>query len=162
MDRIIIFYCLLFWGIPAFSCEVKSIPLTSDNFISQYSGYGAISFNPLQLSPKPPVKLNETHSALVLTQKQYQYFKLQITFQVVKQLRSQPNPWEVLWVFFNYQKTKLKNTNYFIFKTNGLEVGQAWGALSQHFIASTNTPTLKTKSSYLLTIIKDKKIQPFL
>jgi len=52
-----------------------------------------------------------------------------------------PNPWEVFWLFFNYNPTKNgKTTNYFLLKPNGVELGTAKNAVGQTFLQTGAAP----------------------
>ncbi len=62
-------------------------------------------------------------------------------FVISKQNRTgTPNPWKSFWFFWSYQKQNgdNKNTNYLVFKTNGLELGKAFGITGQTFLWTTD------------------------
>ncbi len=130
-----------------------------------YDGHGRVSRSvdhSFTLNPHPSTQKEETHAALVLatkTQKKgLKDFKISITYRIKKQLRqpaSEVNPWETLWIFFNYQAVgKQKKTNYFIVKPNGLEIGKAWGEKEQAFIYTSPQPRLKQKDWQDLTLVR--------
>ncbi|HLD43900.1 MAG TPA: hypothetical protein VJC18_00575, partial [bacterium] len=67
-----------------------------------------------------------------------------LTVTTEQQLRTdtEPYPWEVFWVFFNYDSEDHQNirTNYFIFKTNGIELGRFESPDQQTFLATDDEP----------------------
>ena len=123
----------------------KTINLNENNWEVAYDGYGEVKFDQgLKLMPKSAFENEKTHAALVLTKEMIssKKFAIRINYVNEKQLRSPAaNPWEVFWLFFNYKKGKKddKNTNYFIFKPNGTELGTASGQIEQSFLFSDET-----------------------
>ena len=87
--------------------------------------------------------LNETRSALVLTNDKYENFRLSLDVRNDKQLReTNPNSWEVGWLFWRY----VDNTHfyYFTLKPNGAESGKYDGGVNptdQLFLEATEFPS---------------------
>jgi hypothetical protein len=137
------------------------ISLDSKHWDIIYDGYGDVNFNndEIYLCPKSSTSQNETHSALVLSKLYVKDFTIKIKANTVEQLRknSVPNPWEVFWIFFNYNPTSngKKETNYFVLKANGSELGTACGEIQQKFLATTDNPKLILENEYLYEIRKD-------
>ena len=154
----VIFFIIFFsFDVLANECIFKIVPLNNQNFQSQYNGFGEVTIqDKIILNPKISVKKEETHAALVLYKKPLENFKVRIKYRV-KPLRTDPNPWEVFWIFFNYQDKQKKETNYFIFKTNGIELGKAWGEVEQSFIKTKDYPKLDYNKIYTLSLIKNEK-----
>lgn len=138
----------------------KTIKLNKNNWEVAYDGYGEVKFDEgLKLMPKSALEKDKTHAALVLTKEMIsaKKFAIRINYANEKQLRSPAaNPWEVFWLFFNYKKgTKSdKNTNYFIFKPNGTELGTAWGQVEQSFLSSDETAKAKVGETYELKLFR--------
>lgn len=122
------------------------MPLTT-GWHTEYDGYGSVVYGEdrILLVPKVSTNPSETHAALALTDEiQPKDFRLTIVAETTEQLRtgSAPNPWEAFWVFFNYLPTTAgKNTNYFVLKTNGAELGKATGATDQQFLSTVTLPS---------------------
>jgi len=101
---------------------------------------------------------NETRSALVLTNNEYENFKLSLDVRNDKQLREvNPNSWEVGWIFWRY----VDNTHfyYFTLKPNGSESGKYDGGVNpidQLFLESTEFPNSVIGKWDHLDIIVDK------
>lgn len=127
-----------------------SIPLTPKYWTTQYDGYGSVTYsqNAILLYPMSATRPDETHAALTLANVAPQRdFVLTVNVMTEVQLRqnSAPNPWEVFWLLFNYTPTATgKNTNYFILKTNGVELGTATEQVAQTFLqtAPTSIPAI--------------------
>jgi hypothetical protein len=90
---------------------------------------------------------SRTESALVLTTKRFEDFKLSVDVRTDKQTRqnSEPNPWEVAWVTWKWND----NTNfyYFLLRTDGAEVGKYDGGVNP-----VDQRILKTSSSFKASI----------
>lgn len=143
-----------------------------------YNGYGAVLFDDatkeIILKPKAAASPDETHAALTLLKYTEQYpssnFKATVDLTTLRQLRTPtPNPWECFWIFFNYTIASdgKKETNYFILKPNGIQLGTAYGEKGENFLATSSSPTLKigipnqiviTKQGQHLTILIDGKL----
>ncbi len=95
----------------------------------------------------------DTHAPLVLAgDTAWQDYVYQVTMKTVRQLRpSNPNPWEVGWIFFRVKDAS--NFYYFIQKTNGLEIGKLVNG-NQQFIktASTNPLTIGSTHTYKIAL----------
>lgn len=116
----------------------EELALTPENWDVMWDGEGRVSFENgvLKLKPKSSTEPTETHSALVVSKKSFLHFTTEITYVNEAPLRqnSPPKPWELFWVFFNYQKDDPKRpTNYFIAKTIGPELGKAFEEIRQTF-----------------------------
>ncbi len=122
------------------------LTLQPSQWTTLYSGQGEVHFTPKGLSLKPAAAQTpeQTHAALVLSQIQNaRYFDLEIVFQNVQPLRQgNPQPWEVFWLFFNYQTDhqNQKKTNYLILKPNGLELGRATQEVHQDILKTWPQP----------------------
>lgn len=134
-----------------------TITLDPDDWTIVYTGYGTVDLNDPDgffLEPMAATDPGETHAALVLSDEitgcTFQDFRLTINATTEAQLRTPPpNPWEVFWIFFNYQTTTAgKETNYFILKTNGIELGQAYDSVGQNFLFTASAPTLSVGEEY--------------
>lgn len=95
----------------------------------QFDGYGSVGVaragsNVLSLKPKASDEANETHAALVTSERTFSDVDLRVRAKTVKQLRSPTaNPWESAWVVWHYKD----NTHfyYLALKPNGWELGKA-------------------------------------
>ncbi|MDQ4143092.1 MAG: DUF1080 domain-containing protein [Actinomycetota bacterium] len=96
---------------------------------TRFDGYGRVGVEKaaskvLMLRPQASDRVDETHAALVTSERSFSGMKLSMRAKTVKQLRStSPNPWESAWVIWNYKD----NTHfyYLALKPNGWEVGKA-------------------------------------
>jgi Cys-rich repeat protein len=125
---------------------LPAISLAASFWSTVFDGYGFIIYdavNGIQMAPKASTQPSETHATLTLAQiPALKDFHLTATATTQKQLRtgSTPNTWETFWIFFNYQPTQSgKNTNYFVLKTNGVELGTATDVIGQQFLATGGT-----------------------
>lgn len=134
-----------------------TITLDPDDWTIVYTGYGTVDLNDPDgffLEPMAATGPSETHAALLLSDEiagcTFQDFRLTVHATTEAQLRTPlPNPWEVFWIFFNYQTTTSgKETNYFILKTNGIELGQAYDSVGQNFLFTASAPTLSVGEEY--------------
>lgn len=139
----------------------KSLSLTPQAWDVAYDGFGEVQFHQdsMLLYPKKALQKESTHAALVLSKESLSAdnFMIKVSYKNEKQLRSPAaNPWEVFWLFFNYQPEKSeKKTNYFIFKPNGTELGTASGAIEQTFLGTTSDSSAEMGVDYEL-ILKRK------
>jgi hypothetical protein len=124
-----------------------TVPTTAAAWTTQYTGYGSVTYDAtagIVLSPKVSTQASETHAALTLANLPLmRNFRASFNVVTEQQLRlySPPNPWEVFWLFFNYNPTKYgKNTNYFILKPNGVELGTATAQNGQTFLKTGPAP----------------------
>jgi len=147
------------------------IPTTEDQWTIVYNGYGSVNFdseNGIVMEPQPPTGSN-THAALVLAKTTQENpikdFRTTIVYSTNAQLRAaSPNSWEVFWLFFNFNFRDPNNissgelTNYFIFKTNGIELGRAFdddaATEQQVFLYTASTPQIVISQTYTLTLEK--------
>ncbi len=161
--------------------SITNVPLTSDHWHTEYDGDGKVEFlkNPDRIfyRPKSAVKDSETHATLLLLKEpnQSKNFAISVEFKNLYPTRvKKPNNWEVFWLFFNYNHSKtppkkpvkslnseldeselhLKETNYFIVKPNGLELGKAWGYLDQAYLWSAPQPRATYEETHRLTLAK--------
>src|SRR5438067_13892860 len=74
--------------------------------------------------PLASKSLSETHSSLTLATSEFQDIDISLKVKTKEQLRqgSAPNPWEAAWVMWRYQADW--HHYYFIFKSNGIELGK--------------------------------------
>jgi hypothetical protein len=109
---------------------------------SVFDGYGTIGVGRddsrvLSIAPQASTHPEETHAALVASVQSFDNFELTARMKTQRQLRqSDPNPWEVGWVVWNYKD----NTHfyYLILKPNGWELGKRDPAYpgGQRFLAT--------------------------
>ncbi len=136
------------------------LELDNENWEEVYNGYGEVrfDFNSILLKPDSAASASETHAALVKSEYELKDFTLELTAITKKQLRagSEPNPWEVFWIFFNYIPTDdgKKQTNYFLLKPNGYELGRASDELEQVFLATGTDMQLEIGEEYIYKIYK--------
>ena len=107
------------------------------------------------LKTKTAVTADQTYSDLILLPdlNPSTNFHAHFEFNILKQHRKiNPNPWESLWFFWSYQKQTgdNKNTNYLVFKTNGLELGKAFGITDQTFLWTTDIVHFEIGKSYIV------------
>lgn len=125
-----------------------------------FSGFGCDSFTTkngkasISLQPRASSSANETHSAL-LTGKEFDenaQFSCNVT--TLRQLRtnSEPNPWEVGWVIWNY--TDNEHFYYFIAKPNGWELGKRDPSFTggQRFLDTGTEPCFPIGKTYAITV----------
>jgi hypothetical protein len=150
---------------PAPECKNwKTIPLDQKNWTASYEGFGKIHFNDgVQLHPRSIASESGTHAALTVLNEpiQSESFLTRIRYKNISQLRKPAsNSWEVFWLFFNYNegnnKVNDKETNYFIFKPNGVELGKAWGETNQDFLLTHENPRLELGQEYDLILHRAK------
>lgn len=142
-----------------------TLGMTAADWQVVYDGEGAVAFDAdgILMTPKAATSADETHAALLLSQKTLtqplQNFKATITFTNISQLRtgSAPNGWEVFWVFFNYtlDGNGKKKTNYVVLKPSGTEIGKAFDEVGQEFLLTNATPTIQIGTAYTMTITKN-------
>jgi hypothetical protein len=133
-----------------------------------YNGYGQVTFDATQgivMQPETTTSPSVTHAALVLSnaysQTPIKNFEVSVVVATEQQLRSPtPNAWEVFWLFFNYTSDSTtsdghKQTNYFVFKPNGIELGTAFDSIGQNYLVTETSPkhTIGT-----LSTIKVRKV----
>jgi hypothetical protein len=102
------------------------------------------------MQPEQSSESGETHAALLLIQQTVTHpqkdFTVRLTVTTERQLRAPvSNPWEVFWLFFNYvqDRTCFPETNYFLVKPNGIELGIAYEGHRQKFLYTKTSPSLK-------------------
>ncbi|MBU0507149.1 MAG: hypothetical protein ABII18_07765 [bacterium] len=117
-----------------------------------WTGYGQVVFDDdgVMLEPKRPDVDDELHSALVLLNDALTtpVIDFKITLSVTNQEQLQPTTpeaWEVFWLLFNFSATEDYDTrtfNYFVLKTNGVELGvyENYGVEHQTFLATESEP----------------------
>jgi hypothetical protein len=123
-------------------------PVNHSNWQIQYHAVqqpGKFYLNP----PAPPFGSSSapgtTHASLVTSNFTCRDFIIEITAKTLSQLRQpNPNPFEVFWILFNYviAPNGKKEANYFILKTNGIEIGTMKDELGQTFLSTENNPKL--------------------
>ncbi|KAJ5079501.1 hypothetical protein M0811_14482 [Anaeramoeba ignava] len=147
-------YFILFFLL--FLLLIKSSPINEDDWEIEYTGYGSITFDQgkVTLIPQASISSGETHAGLVLSKQTWAEFKVTVIAKTNSQLRTPtPNSWEVFWLFFNYKRIgNEKETNYFILKTNGIELGTASETVAQNFLETDSTPTINLGQNYQYTV----------
>lgn len=145
------------------SSKAGGIPLTEAFWTVVYDGYGSVVFDEggIVMEPMASTSPGETHAALVLAKQTLSSplaeFCLTIEATTEAQLRdTSPNPWEVFWIFFNAVfEDGHEETNYFILKTNGIELGRAFdGDDEQEFLVTESEPRLGLGSRVLYVLRK--------
>jgi hypothetical protein len=109
-----------------------------------------------------PQAAGDNSAVLILSLVTAKDFTLTVVATTIQQLEASPHPWEVFWVFFNYQQiggpqATNKTTNYFILKTSGCELGLAYDNVGQTFLDTTTTPTNTLGTPYEYTVVKTGK-----
>jgi hypothetical protein len=125
------------------------LALDAPHWSIPYSGFGSVVFsekNELEIGSGRPSKPGDTHGALALSQARLPAdgYEIEVVYRLLHQLRSlNPNPWETFWLFFSYRSQNFgKRTNYVVVKSNGIEVGKAWGMVDQSFSLTRDLPRL--------------------
>jgi hypothetical protein len=109
--------------------------------------------NAVVLASRPPVRLDETFSALITSRQAWRDFALTATMRPLRQLRlNDPgNAWETGWIVFRFRD--LENYYYFIVKPNGWELGKKHGSDAQVFLATGDVPALAIGESARVGIL---------
>lgn len=140
--------------------SAPSTGLSEEDWDVIYDGFGSVTFEEgtITMEPKSSTGPSETHAALALNRATLDCpvrdFRMTVTATTNAQLRTPvPNAWEVFWIFFNYlDPGGGKTTNYFILKTNGIELGKAFAETGQIFLFTAGSPrlVLGEETSYTL------------
>lgn len=123
-------------------------PVNHSNWQIQYHASqqpGEFFLNPPAPPFGSPSAPGTTHASLVTSNFTHKDFIIEITAKTLSQLRQpNPNPFEVFWILFNYviASNGKKEANYFILKTNGIEIGTMKDELGQTFLSTENDPKL--------------------
>lgn len=139
----------------------EAIPLDESHWRVVYDGGGKVQFHRdgILLQSQVPKFAKDTFAALVVSRHPTRgpEFRLRLRYRVERQLRKIENtaidkvrPWEVFWLFWGYREgavPRQKETNYFILKQNGVELGRAHEETEQTFLATANRPTLEMMKS---------------
>ncbi len=136
------------------------LPMTAQHWNVEYSGYGKVEFdaktNQIEIAPKEARTPQSTHATLILSKQILtNTFDLIVEYKNNKALRAgPPNPWEVFWLFFQYQKVhgSNKRTNYVIAKPNGIELGKAFDEVGQSFLKTADYPVASYNQWHQLRI----------
>jgi hypothetical protein len=152
------FYVILMVALSSLlACQMttQQVPTLPAYWEEVYNGYGKIIYHQnygIVMQPAQASIGEETHAALVLIKQTVTHpkkdFTVKLTVTTERQLRlPDPNPWEVFWLVFNYAQdsTSLFSTNYFLVKTNGIELGIAYAGRQQKFLYTKTSPSLKLK-----------------
>jgi hypothetical protein len=124
------------------------VPLDSSRWYTAYDGGGEVSFlgRSLRFRPDAVKRDHETKAALILLRETPpETVGVKVRYKVLKQLRPNARPWEVFWLFFGYRpgaEPRTKTTDYFILKTNGIEIGKAYEEIEQEFLFTNGSPAL--------------------
>lgn len=158
------FSWIIFKPHPQKNPKIWEISTEAKDWHEVYNGYGSNFFHPdegVVLEPKPAHSRSETHANLVLVRKTEIHplkdFVLTAQISTERQLRTpKPNPWEVLWFFFNCQPgpNEALKTNYFMIKPNGIEIGKAFNHVKQKILLTRDQPRLVLGKTYSITLIK--------
>lgn len=144
------------------------VPLKPAHWQLAYDGGGQVSFEGKTLRFRPGFvqRDQDTKAALLLLDEtSIAADGIQIRFRVLRQLRSNPRPWEVFWLFFGYRQgaeIRSKTTDYFILKTNGIEIGKAFEELEQKFLLTKDTPKLFVGRSYVIRLQREDGLTRFI
>jgi Domain of Unknown Function (DUF1080) len=95
---------------------------------SMFDGFGHVGVvkvgsKVLTLAPKAPEDASETHAALATTRNSFGDMVLRLRMKTVKQLRAEPNPWEVAWAMWHREDND--HFYYLILKPKRWELGKA-------------------------------------
>lgn len=157
----------------ASSCPEGTIevPLTQEHWKTEYEGFGKVSIDgnskQIKMSPKAARTPQSTHASLVVSKLALpaNEFDVFIEYKNEQTLRnSPPNPWELLWVFFQYQAgpADTKTTNYVVAKANGIELGKAFGHEDQIFLKTSEQPKAAFNKWHTLRLRKrDSKLEVY-
>lgn len=146
----------------------QSLPLDATYWEVVYDGDGSVEFQPggIFLRPRSPKDAQDTVAALVVSRlsPRQDDFRLRVRYQVERQLRQNhgtneagPRPWEVFWLFWGYREghsPAFKQTNYFILKPNGVELGRAFRKTEQTFLVTGPTPNLVFQHSHEIVLTR--------
>lgn len=122
-----------------------------------FNGYGEVrpDGDDLLLSPKAPADEENTHAALVVTDRSYADVAVSVLLKTERQLRRpHPQAWEVGWVLWHYSgkgrfyALALKPTGWELSKQDPRYPG------GQRFLASGRTPTFPVGSWHRLGIVQ--------
>ena len=128
--------------------QTVRVPLSPLYWDTAYDGGGDVSYQDGGIRFRPAVikRDDETRAALILLREvPPDTLGIQVRYKVLRQLRPGPRPWEVLWLFFGYRsgvEARTKTIDYFVLKTNGLEIGRAFGETEQEFLVTKEVPKL--------------------
>lgn len=135
-------------------------PVNHSNWQIQYHASqqpGEFFLNPPAPPFGSPSAPGTTHASLVTSNFTHKDFIIEITAKTLSQLRQpNPNPFEVFWILFNYMiaPNGKKEANYFILKTNGIEIGTMKDELGQTFLSTENNPKLMLGMETVYKLIK--------
>ena len=124
------------------------MPLDPTHWYTVYDGGGEVSYRDgvIRFRPEAVKQDHETKAALLLLREiPPETVGIRVRYRVLRQLRPNPRPWEVFWLFFGYRpgaEVRTKTTDYFILKTNGIEVGKAFDEIEQEFVMTKDKPQL--------------------
>lgn len=145
--------------------DMKEVPLTKHHWLTEYLGYGNVDYlksNEIFMSPKRARTPQSTHATLVLSNFTLaENFDLIVEYKNNQALREQtPNPWEVFWLFFQYQKAteRQKLTNYVVAKPNGIELGKAFDEEGQEFLKTASSPTASFNEWHQLRVKRENSV----
>lgn len=145
--------------------DPNAVSLTAADWDIISNGEGTVTFDAdgILMTPKAATASDVTHAIWLLAKstesKLLQNFKATIKYTNIAQLRtgSEPNGWEVFWLFFNYTVDGVgkKVTNYATIKPSGTEVGRAFDEKGQEFLVTNGTPTLQIGTTHTITVTKN-------
>lgn len=130
-----------------------------------YDGGGEVSYSEARIRFRPEAvkQDHETKAALLLLREvPSETAGIRVRYRVLRQLRPNPRPWEVFWLFFGYrpgEEIKTKTTDYFILKTNGVEAGKAFDEIEQEFLLTKDSPKLAIGRTHELSLqFEDREV----
>ncbi len=161
---------------PSTTSSPTRLGTTAADWDIVYRGYGSVSFDATQgiiLQPAVPESSDISHASLMLShaysQSPIKDFEISVVVMTEQQLRSpNPNPWEVFWLFFNYTSDSTttdghKKTNYFLLRTNGVELGKAFDLMGQTYLVTDHTAFNQIGTLYNIRVRKvGQKLSVFL
>lgn len=126
-----------------------------------FDRYAGLVINPASVS----ASTHETAAALVLCKHPASLnatdFAFRCAMTVDRQLRqgTPPNPWEVGWIGFNwtYDAAGKKKTNFFVAKTNGIQLENSFDEIGETFLFTAPLPTIQVGTYYDIQLIKQGK-----
>lgn len=136
------------------SSSTSALGLTEDEWSIIYTGYGSIEFTErgIIIAPTPAYQNDVTHAPLLLAKATERCplkdLTLTIKANTEEQLRQNdpPKTWEVFWLFINFIEDDGVNdemANYFILKTNGIELGRTLPEGPQEYLYTASEPRIE-------------------
>lgn len=112
-----------------------------------YDGYGTATGSSeagdwrYRLRPQAATEPDETHASLAVNERVVTDLRISARLRTQRQLRPEPNPWEVAWLVWHYSDDQ--HFYYVALKPNGWELGKEDPAYpgAQRYLAARSSPT---------------------